>query len=430
MSRRWPPVIHVLLISTLATLASAAGPLTKASKIGFDEAGALVVDGAKLFPVTLTIVPPPDARTPWGKQAYGEFVDAGVTFIRTGGPAWNEQTLEKERQYHAAAAEHGLRCSPWLGWDLANFKEGEAKKEQRLRELVKAFRGSPAMGMWKGADEPDWGKKPPEDVARVARIIREVDPDHPIWLVQAPRGTVDSLKRYDAGWDVGGIDIYPVSYPPGVHSLGANKEISMVGDYARMMREVAGAKPFWMTLQIAFSGTTKPGATLRMPTFAEQRFMAYQSIVNGSRGLVYFGGALPPTLNERDRPHAYNWTYWERVMRPLLEEVGTNSRLQPALVAADSKLPVKVSGELAADRKTRNPDAGAIEFVVREVGGEIYLFACKREGPTIQVRFGGLPAGLTTGHVMFEEPRTVAVKDGSFTDWFGPFDVHVYRFAR
>ena len=42
-----------------------------------------------------------------------------------------------------------------------------------------------------------------------------------------------------------------------------------------------------------------------------------------------------------------------------------------------------------------------------------------------------MPKELTpAGSVVFEEPRTVEVADGSFVDWFGPFDVHVYRFSR
>jgi hypothetical protein len=31
---------------------------------------------------------------------------------------------------------------------------------------------------------------------------------------------------------------------------------------------------------------------------------------------------------------------------------------------------------------------------------------------------------------MFEPPRTIDVKKGMFTDWFGPLEVHVYRFQR
>ena len=407
--------------------APAAEPLLKASRIAIDPTGALVVDGRKLFPINLTIIPPPDAKTPSGKPAYEEFSDGGVSFMRTGGPHWNEKTVELEQQYQAAAARAGMRCCPWLGWELSNFKTDDTRLERQLRDLLARFKDSPGMGLWKGADEPEWGRKSPAEVANTARIIHEVDPNHPIWLVQAPRGTVASLKRYDAGWDIGGIDIYPVSYPPGRHSDQPNKELSMVGDFARMMREVAGPKPFWMTLQIAFSGTTPPRGVLRFPSFFDQRFMAYEAIINGSRGLTFFGGGLLPTLNERDRKLGWNWTYWERVMKPLLQELGSHSPLQPALVAPDSKRALTVVDE-KAPRSQPAPAATALEFMAREVGGEFYLFACKKEGPTSQVRFAGLPAECSTGQVVFEEPREVRAERGSFTDWFAPHDVHVYRF--
>ena len=71
-----------------------------------------------------------------------------------------------------------------------------------------------------------------------------------------------------------------------------------------------------------------------------------------------------------------------------------------------------------------------IEFLVREVGDDVYVLACKKEGPTLHVRFSGLPAECKTGRVMFEEPRKVEAADGGFTDWFGPFDVHVYKFSK
>jgi hypothetical protein len=409
--------------------AHSAEPLTKPAKITFDQAGALVVDGQKIFPVNLTVILPPDAKAPNGKHAYEEFRDGGAMFMRTGGPRWDEKTLETELRYQEAAAKHGMRCCPWMGWDLCNIKPGDAKKEQQLRDIINKLKDSPGMGLWKGADEPEWGKKQPADVANSARIFHEADPNHPIWLVQAPRGTVESLKRYDAGWDVGGIDIYPVSYPPGRHTEGANKELSMVGDFTRMMRAAAGQKPFWMTLQIAFSGTTPPKGIIRFPTFFEQRFMSYEAIINGARGLTYFGGGLQATLNERDRALGWNWTYWERVMKPLLQELRADSPIAAALVAPDSKLEIKVAGE-KGPRGATNPDAGGMEFLAREVGEDLYIFACKKEGPTIQVRFNGLPPTCATGQVVFEEPRKVEAKAGSFTDWFAPFDVHVYRFKK
>ena len=75
-------------------------------------------------------------------------------------------------------------------------------------------------------------------------------------------------------------------------------------------------------------------------------------------------------------------------------------------------------------------DVSGIEFLVREVGSDIYLLACKREGATVHARFSGLPKDCGVGEVIFEEPRSVKAADGSFTDWFGPFEVHVYKFSR
>ena len=71
-----------------------------------------------------------------------------------------------------------------------------------------------------------------------------------------------------------------------------------------------------------------------------------------------------------------------------------------------------------------------VEFCVREVGTDIFLLACKREVATVQARFSGLPERATGGEVLFESPRRVEVKQGAFTDWFGPFEAHVYRLRR
>ena len=52
------------------------------------------------------------------------------------------------------------------------------------------------------------------------------------------------------------------------------------------------------------------------------------------------------------------------------------------------------------------------------------------EGETAKITFTGLPDGDSDAKVLFEEPRTVKVSGGSFTDWFAPNDVHVYVIHR
>lgn len=414
------------LVSLLCPASVAAGAVEgqqnrRGNKVTANADGVLVINGTKVFPIGFTMPPPPDGKTPEGKSAIQELRDAGATFLRTGpmGVPWDEASLAMEQKYQDAAAKYGMYCLLNLR-ELGSIGDGDKDKEAALRRLILRFRDHPGMGMWKHVDEPEWGKHPIPPMMRATQIIRELDPNHPIEITQAPRGTVESLRPYNVTCDILAIDIYPVGYPPGAHSLLPNKEISMVGDWTRTIREVADGKmPVWMTLQIAWSGVIKPGKTLRFPTFAEERFMTYQAIINGARGLIFFGGHIPRAMTPEDAKLGWNWRFWSRVLRPVVEEVGTNSPLYPALVAPDSKLPIQVSG------------ASGIEFLVREVGDNIFVLACKREGATEEAQFTGLPETVTgEAEVLFESPRRVEVRNGRFTDWFAPFEVHVYRFRR
>ena len=379
----------------------------------------LEIDGKKVFPIGFTLPPPVDGKAPNGKNAIRELADAGATFLRAGplSPKWNAEHFAEEKKVQDAAAKYGMHC--WLNLtDVASIEANDAKKEALLRKVITTFKNHPGMGVYKGEDEPEWGKQPIPPMQRTYEIIQELDPNRPIVLIEAPRGTIESLKKYNAVCDIHGFDVYPIGYPPGQHSQFAetNSDISMIGDYTKRAVEITeGKKSVWMTLQFSWSGVLNTGKTLRFPTFPEERFMVYQAIINGARGVMFFGGHIPGSMNERDDKLGWNWTFWSRVLRPVVEEIGTKSQLYPALVAPNSKLPVKVKGD-------------GIEFCVREVGNEIFVIACKRNQTTEQVEFSGLPANATGGDMLFEEPRKVEIKNGAFKDWFAPFEVHVYRF--
>jgi hypothetical protein len=412
--------LRVLAIFLSVTTMSSLCPAQKPSVVTINQDGVLVVNGRKILPIGFSNGPPPDGRTPDGRAAFAEIKDAGGTFFRTGvrgNTRWNKATIEQEQIWMDAAARCGLYCWPRLR-ELSSLEPGDTRKELLLRQVVNRFKNHPGLLLWKNVDEPQWGGHPVEPMIRAYKLIKALDANHPVGLTQAPRGTIEQLRPYDAAADILLLDIYPIGYPPGRHSLLPNKEISMVGDYTKFIKQVAGDKPVWMVLQIAWSGVVKPGKTLRFPTFAQERFMTYQALINGARGLIYFGGSIEKAMRPQDARLGWNWTFWRRVLRPVLEEVGNNSPLAPALVAPDSKLPVQVHG------------ADDVEFCVREVGADIYILACKREGKTIQVKFSSLPVWAGLGQVMYESPRTVQAKDGTFTDWFAPFDVHVYRFHR
>jgi hypothetical protein len=410
--------------------------------------GTLAVEGRKIFPLVLSNGPPVGAKAPSGEEGLAEVAAGGANFLRVGRHDWSlesiEQQIAAEREVLDAAAAHGLRC--WL--QLGNVPDlptrALAANEQLLTSIVGELKDHPALGVWKGIDEPANPNRPARvpaaGLVRAYRKLRATDPDHPMAVLQAPLGSPASLAPYRPAFDITGADIYPVSYPPGKHAGGRRHDIGLVGDITRKMVQASGGKPVWMTLQVAWSGVIPaeqhPHNVPRFPTLSQERFMAYQAIVNGARGLAFFGGHLTQIARPADAEAGWNWTFWERVLRPLLAEL-TSTAVAPALLAPDSRRKVKAS-------------AKDVQLLTREAGGFLYVIAVRRGSATTRVGFSGLPQKrngrpITGGQVLFEyvqdplpppiEPdrqtfRTVGVANGGFRDWLGQHDVRVYRFRR
>jgi hypothetical protein len=379
----------------------------------------LVINGRKVFPIGFSPGPPNNGKTPGGADALQELRDAGALLFRiTQTTDWDSTVVSNQQVALDWAYQHGMFC--WVNLrELSKFGAGDTATESALRNVVETFKNHPAVGLWKNFDEAWWGGVSVADLQRGYDVIKQEDTNHPIVQTHAPRGTVQDLQPYNAAADILALDIYPVGYPPGANSLLTNKEISMAGDWTDFLGQVAnGQKQTWMIEQIAWSGVTPPSKTLRFPTFAQERFMAYEAIIRGARGLMFFGGNIAATLTPQDAALGWNWTFWNDVLKPVVKQLSDNSLLADALVTTNSALPITMSG-------TTFPD---VEFCVREVSPYLYILASKREGATIPVSFSGLPSWATTGELLYESPRIVTVAGGQFTDWFGPFEVHAYRF--
>lgn len=394
------------------------------------------------FPIVLSNGPPPGGKAPNGRNGLAEVAAAGVTHIRTGLGDWGLASLDaqlaQQRALLDAAGAHGLKAWLWLG-DAANLPQ-PASDHRLLDRIADGVAGHPALGAYKGVDEPrnpfrgdKWIR--PAGLVRAYTRLKQVDPVHPLVITQAPIGTVAQLTPYRPAFDITGADVYPVSYPPGSHTKTGNRDISVVGDVTRKMVTAAGTKPVWMTLQIAWSGVApsaqNPDAVPRFPTLQAERFMAYQAVVAGASGLVFFGGHLTQVASPTDAKLGWNWSFWTEVLRPLVAELSSPA-VQAALAAPKAPRAVKAS---TAD----------VELVTRQDGAHLYVIAVRRKGATSTVGFSGLPASAHTGEVLGEwvqRPlpppvgggsqvfRPVAVQGGAFRDWLAPHDARVYRFAR
>ncbi len=393
--------------------------------------GNLVVAGKRVFPVGLSDPPPLQSVAPEsGRAAWAEIAAAGVTFVRNytvwEEAAVGEQLLALGQELDAAPA-HGLQL--WVG--LAGV-DADLSRRSLLDQIVNAIKKHPGLGAWKGIDEPAHARVPPTGAVSVYRELHDLDPDHPVVIIEAPRGpspaagkrdtrlTVADVEPYAAACDIHGIDIYPI--PAGAHAGGppVNTDISVVGDMTRIVAEATGRNAIWTTLQIAWSGVFPPHRVV-FPTLHQARFMAYDAIVSGARGLFFFGGQFKQVMNARDRALGWNWTYWHNVQRPLLEEL-TDADHSRALTAP-----------LTGDKVVAS--ASDIALSVRRAGADTYLIAVRRS-PTATgtVHFSGLPSGLGDGialaHPGGNPARPVTAAGGRLTDPspYGPHDARVYRF--
>ena len=416
--------------------------------------GVLVVDGKKVFPIGFSNPPPLDGQAPSGKAGLQELAEAGGSLIRTGIADWNlpavDAQIAAERAKLDAAAAHGLHVWLWLG-NVPNLPAAGAPPSDDpalLTRIVNALKTHPGLGAWKGVDEPrnpfhgdKWIR--PDGLVRAYRRLKTLDPNHPVVIIQAPRSTAAELAPYRPAYDITGADIFPVAYPPAQHSDSPNRDISVVGDMTRKMAESSVGKPIWMTLQIAWTGTvrskTRPNVVPCFPTLREERFMAYHAIVNGARGLMFFGGHLTQVCTPEDALAGWNWTFWRQTLRPVVVEL-SSPELQPALLSTNAR---------TLTVTTHTSGVTDIEVVTRRGAGFFFVIAVKRGGSAATVDFVGLPtkkdgSAIRQGEVLFEyvqKPpppplrpdkqvlRTVAVTGGGFSDSFAPHDVHVYRFA-
>ena len=102
------------------------------------------------------------------------------------------------------------------------------------------------------------------------KLSGQLDPGHPMVIVQAPVGTQAGAAKYRPAFDVTGVDVFPISYAAEHSPLAKNGNLKAVGTLTRRMVAAAsgGTRPAsaWTTLQIAWNGTVMANADNRRHT--------------------------------------------------------------------------------------------------------------------------------------------------------------------
>jgi hypothetical protein len=154
-----------------------------------------------------------------------------------------------------------------------------------------------------------------------------------------------------------------------------------------------------------------------LPSAYQERYMVYDAIINGARGVSFFGGNNPHCWTRIDRRYGWNWTFWNRALDRLVEQVGSRSALGSALNNAAS------NKALEAD----DPGTEAISRIaITPSGTQLWVIAARSKAGVMHVAISGLPASVKWATV-YGERRKVEVSDGTLTDTFRQWQVHIYR---
>jgi len=399
------------LLTALFALTTTA--LAQPYAVSFDTDGAILVNGTR----TLIIGSYYAAKS---DRPYQEMADAGFNLVRAGSP----ETLDQAQAAGVMA---------WTAVGALDL-EKRAESEAALIERVKAVKDHPALAIIETVDEPAWdwlkkGQRVPAPVfAETYPVIKQLAPDKLLYMNHAPTNLVSTMKPYNAGTDIVACDIYPVN-PGGILSMFAlfpnghqgdlnNTGISQVGDYVDKMRQVTGPdRPLLMVLQ-AFAWEKLVQETdvieqreekIQYPTYNETRFMAFQSLIKGANGIVYWGSDFTPQPSEA-------WDNIKRVTREVAD-------LKEAIVRPAPELTVEIEYE----EMGHSVDDG-VQLIVRDHDGHRYVFTCNADGNKCKATLSGL--GEWSKAVVLNEDREVPIAGGAITDEWRRFAVHVYRLEK
>jgi hypothetical protein len=307
-----------------------------------------------------------------------------------------------------------------------------------LKELVKKFGPHPAVLFWEMDDEPVLNQLSFSDMRVGCRVVRRLDPYHPILCNQwfSSFEQAEEMRRWAGLADVYGFDVYPVPLSRwgkrmSLLEKGWPHSVSVVGAQVELWRSYAPKKPIIPVLQ-AWAWNCLEDGKAGYPTYRESRFMAYHAVIRGAKGLHHYGaykssrpnfaGGLPPPKSYEHLDHAYEdfqaaqkyndwfWSYYQFV----INELAIMSDIF-ASADADRKLEVQ-----------KDEVKAVIEYRVKKYEDSVVLLIVNSSNlaATITVDLAELASQSLN---VWGEARSIRVDSaGRFQDTLEPYNVRIY----
>lgn len=378
--------------------------------------GLLAKDGRRLFPIGFYELPEDDAKLK-------VMAESGVNLVRC----------------HSRADLDRVETVGMMGWVPLSVHLGATNK---LREFVDSVKDHPALAVWEGPDEVVWNftaysglhrklgvyESPDEwwrqtsraveyseqqaqrimpNIREGIRLVRSLDEhNRQFWINEALNSDTKFVRQYLDDVDITGCDIYPVKHN--------DRRIARVGSATERWKKVGRGKPVWMVLQaFAWSelGDYYGEKIAAYPTFAESRFMAYDVVAHGARGVLYWGS------------HSLKSDDFRQSLYALTSELAA---LQPFLVALEEKS-VRVS---LIEVNDGNQNLG-IRLTARRAGREwLIVLVNEDDRRHMGVEVTGLDDLNEQRLELLYGTEKVTVQRGEFITRMQPSEVKVFATSR
>lgn len=298
-------------------------------------------------------------------------------------------------------------------------------------EVGLRHKNSPIIVGWMHGDEPDnaqslgngKGYGPPISPKKIFedyKTLSQADSSRPI-LLNLGQGVAwdgwhgrgvrtnkpEDYPKYIRGCDIVSFDIYPVVH----RSPEIQGKLWYVPYGVDRLRKWSNDKKIvWNCIEC-----TRISSPDSKPTPHQVKAEVWMSLIHGSMGLIYFVHEWQPKFNAHalldDAKMLKEVTAINKQIRNLAPILNSPSSKNIAMVNSSNEVPIDIMVKKPNDRNTA-----------------IYLFAvCMRNKATLaKFTLKGLKGKMQLQ--VLGECRALEANNGNFSDKFGPWDVHIYKF--
>ena len=178
------------------------------------------------------------------------------------------------------------------------------------------------------------------------------------------------------------------------------------GTAVQKIDQLSGGKQQFAYIETSYQGLSQANsATARQPTPDEVRGETWDAIINGAKGVIYFPFTFPDTPD------------------------GTPANVVSEMTSTDAL--ITEFGAVLSSRSNSNPNyldlPGGLEATYVNYGGHTYYFVLNFSHTAVNNVTFQLPGVANDTLSVLTEGRSVKATNGSITDSFSDYGVHIYE---